>query len=117
MSDAPFGWGILVIHPSRRAAVRDTVALLQARLSKERPGYMLWTLQTPLEPALAHARRAPEGAEFHLTPLLLAPGAHFTDDVQDLADNLRDAAPGLRVRIRPPLLEDPSFLTWLFDRL
>lgn len=111
------GYGVLIAHPSRREAARLTATRLAARLAMERPGYVLWTLQTPMEPVLAHARRVPAGATFRLVPLLLAPGAHYDGDVADLAEEVRHAAPSLRVEVAPPLLEDEGFLGWLFSRL
>lgn len=115
--ESPRRWGVLIVHPSRRESARDTAAALAARLLSERPGFRLWTLQTPTRLVVEHAQKAPAGATFHLVPLLLAPGAHFHEDVARLAEEVRQAAPRLQVEVKPPLLEDAEFLGWLFDRL
>jgi sirohydrochlorin ferrochelatase len=107
-------WGVVGHHPSRRAEVARTYELLARRLVRERPGYVLWCLDTSLDGALAHVAKAPAGGEVTVAPLLLAPGKHYAEDVRRLADALAAARPDLTVRVRPPLIEDESFLTsWL----
>lgn len=105
---------MVVHHPSRRPDVARTYARLAERLAAERPGYTLWCLDTPMDEVLAHAAGVPAGLVLQVVPLLLAPGKHFVEDVRGLADALAAARPDLTVRIKPPLLEDESFMTrWL----
>jgi sirohydrochlorin ferrochelatase len=114
MSAPLTSWGVVVHHPSRRPEVADTYARLAARLARERPGHVLWCLGTPLDAVLAHVARVPPGAEVAVVPLLLAPGKHYTEDVHALAAALTTARPDLIVHVRPPLLENESFLqAWL----
>ena len=110
-------WGALILHPNRRPAAQQAVAGLTQRLAQDRPGYVVWILRSPMEPVVAHAQQAPAGAPFHLVPLLLAPGSHFAEDVAALAATIRNAVPGLEVRVRPPLLQDESFVGWLLGGL
>jgi len=107
-------WGVVVHHPSRRAEVARTYDRLARRLASERPGYVLWCLDTPMDSAVAHVAKAPQGGAVSVVPLLLAPGKHFTEDVRRLADALASARPDLTVHVRTPLLDDEAFLTaWL----
>ncbi len=110
-------WGVVVHHPSRRAEVGRTYAQLAARLAAERPGYVLWCLDTPMDEPLSHAREAPVDATFTVVPLLLAPGKHYAEDVRALADAVADVRSDLRVTVRPPLLQDEAFLTAWLSRL
>ncbi len=107
-------WGVVVHHPSRRHEVAQTYDRLARRLAQERPGYVLWCLDTSMDGPLAHAANVPRGGEITVAPLLLAPGKHYAEDVAGLTEALADARPDLTVHVRPPLLEDESFLTsWL----
>ncbi len=107
-------WGVVVHHPSRRSEVARTYERLARRLARERPGYVLWCLDTPLDGPLAHAAQVPVGGRVTVVPLLMAPGKHYAEDVRGLADSLAAARPDLTVHVRPPLLEDESFLSsWL----
>lgn len=115
--EQPERWGLLVAHPSRHERARATVAALARRLVEEAPGFSIWTLQSPTDGAVAHARRAPQGARFRIVPLLLAPGAHFHGDVAELARQVRQVAPTLDVYVVPSLLERDAFLTWLLRSL
>jgi len=110
-------WGVVVHHPSRRADVAQTYERLAQRLGRERPGYVLWCLDTPMDAPLAHAAKAPAGCEISVVPLLLAPGKHYAEDARGLADALAAARPDVTVRLRSPLLEDESFLTSWLERL
>jgi sirohydrochlorin ferrochelatase len=117
MTASASSWGVLILHPSRRPVAKEAMRRLQARLREERPGYVIWTLQTPVAPVLDHARQAPPGESLTLVPLLLTPGAHYQEDVAELAAAVQAAVPGLEVRVLPTLLQDESFLQWLLDRL
>lgn len=110
-------WGVVVHHASRRVEVARTYDLLARRLARERPGYVLWCLETPMDGPLAHAAKAPPGSEITVVPLLLAPGKHYAEDVRGLADALAAVRPDLAVLVRPPLLEDESFLRSWLERL
>ncbi len=115
MTEAPrMTWGVVVHHPSGRPEVAATLARLTERLAASRPGYVLWSLGSPLDEVLAHAASIPPQGEIIVVPLLLAPGKHYVEDVPRLARALSAARPDLRVIVRPPLLEDDSFLVaWL----
>jgi sirohydrochlorin ferrochelatase len=107
-------WGVVVHHPSRRGEVARTYDRLARRLALERPDYLLWCLDTPLEGPVAHAAKVPRDGAITVAPLLLAPGKHYAEDVRGLADALAEARPDLTVHVRPPLLDDEFFLTaWL----
>lgn len=116
MSD-DISWGVVVHHPSRRAEVAQTYDRLAVRLARERPGYVLWCLDAPLDAAVAHVAKAPNDGEVSVVPLLLAPGKHYAEDVRRLADALSAARPDLTVHVRAPLLEDDAFLTAWMARL
>lgn len=110
-------WGVVVHHPSRRDEVARTYDRLARRLARERPGYVLWCLDTPMDGPIAHVAKIPAHGEVSVVPLLLAPGKHYAEDVRGLADALAAARPDLTVYLRPPLLEDESFLTSWLERL
>lgn len=97
------------------------MAELAERLSRDRPGYLLWTLGTPTDSVVDHARRAariaPPESGFRLVPLLVAPGAHFHKDVAALAEAVALAAPTLRPVVLPAFLQDGDFVSWFLSRL
>ncbi len=71
-----------------------------------------------MPPSLAEAvdALAAEGAEdIDVVPLFLGTGGHLRNDLPRQADASRDAHPGLRLRIHPPLGEAASVIEALAE--
>ncbi len=109
--------GLLLYHPSSEADAIRSVEALSQKLETEQRGYAMLSLAEPPGEAAAHASAAPPGAEFVVAPLLVAPGRHFHVQVKAMVEAIESARPDLKIRLRPPLLDDPSFIDAWLDSL
>ncbi len=114
-NNAPFG--ILAHHPVSTKRGIEVLDRVKAWLRTEQPGFICWAVSDPVDTACTYAQTLPRGTTYHIIPLLLFPGQHYSGEVQSLRRAIKEIRPDLTVRLQPCLLELPGFLDQLFGDL
>ena len=105
---------VLFAHGSRDARWREPVEAVARRVRQLEDGALVQCAYleaaTPDLPT-AVATLAGQGAqEVDVLPVFLGVGKHLREDLPRLMDDLRQAHPGMQLRLRPAIGETPDFI-------
>ncbi len=111
---------VLLAHGSKDPAWREPVeqvaALIQTMNGAALVRCAYLELNPPDLPSAVKQLRLAGAAAAHVVPLFFGVGKHLRQDLPRLAQELRDANPGLPITVAKALGEDPQVLEWIARR-